>query len=404
MNFDSTVTEKFLRYIKINTKSDEESGTHPSSKCQFDLARLLKQEIEAMDIKGAEIYFDEEHCYLYLKVPKTAGAEPNGPKIGFIAHLDTSPEASGENVNPQITENYDGGDIGHLSPDTFPELKLYKGQTLITTDGTTLLGSDDKSGVAEIMTMLDFFAQNPNEEHGEIRVAFTPDEEIGEGTEFFDIDRFDADFAYTIDGGILGELSYENFNAATATVTINGVQVHPGEAYGKMINAIRLGNEFDTLIPGDMRPETTKGHEGFFHLMDMKGDTSEATLRYLIRDHSRDLFESKKSMLQIAAYIINKKYQDAEVTVEIKDSYYNMEEKIRPQMDIVDRAAECMRKLDIEPKFLPIRGGTDGAMLSYKGLPCPNICAGGHNFHGIYEFVSVQSMGKISELLILIAR
>lgn len=404
MNFDSTVTEKFLRYIKINTKSDEESGTHPSSKCQFDLARLLKQEIEAMDIKGAELYFDEEHCYLYLKVPKTAGAEPNGPKIGFIAHLDTSPEASGENVNPQITENYDGGDIGHLSPDNFPELKHYKGQTIITTDGTTLLGSDDKSGVAEIMTMLDFFAQNPNEEHGEIRVAFTPDEEIGEGTEFFDIDRFDADFAYTIDGGILGELSYENFNAATATVTIKGVQVHPGEAYGKMINAIRLGNEFDTLIPGDMRPETTKGHEGFFHLMDMKGDTSEATLRYLIRDHSRDLFESKKSMLQIAAYIINKKYQDAEVTVEIKDSYYNMEEKIRPQMEIVDRAAKCMRKLDIEPKFLPIRGGTDGAMLSYKGLPCPNICAGGHNFHGIYEFVSVQSMGKISGLLILIAR
>ena len=396
--FEKKLKDRFLRYVMTDTRSDESSGTHPSSRKQFDLLRILKEELEKM---GAdEINVDDEHCYLYAKI--FSNSDKILPKIGFIAHLDTSPEASGI-VHPVLVEDYDGGDVGHLNVDAFPELKRYKGQTLIITDSTSLLGSDDKSGIAEIMTMAEFFLSHPEEEHGEIRIAFTPDEEIGEGSMFFDLDLFDADYAYTVDGGVIGEVSYENFNAASAKIDIRGRNVHPGEAFGKMINAARLAMEFDSMLPSRERPEDTRDHEGFFHLTDIEGDCSEARLSYIIRDHDRDLFEQKKSRIEEAAECLRKRYPDALIKVSMSDTYYNMKEKILPVMHIVDKVKESMESLGIEVLELPIRGGTDGATLSFKGLPCPNICAGGHNFHGIYEFVSLESMTKISRLLVNIA-
>ena len=422
------VVERFLRYVKIDTQSDEESGLHPSTSKQFDLARVLVSELEAL---GIEYFFDEKNCYLYASLepsedissssdpssPKAlAGAASSIPAIGFIAHMDTSPEASGANVDPKIVENYDGGDIllggakasdasaRILSPKDFPELLKYKGQTLITSDGSTLLGADDKAGVAEIMTMLNYLIQHPQIPHGKICVAFTPDEEIGEGTLGFDIGRFGAEYAYTVDGGELGELSYENFNAASATIKITGRNVHPGEAFGKMIHAARLAMEIEAQLPPEERPEKTKDHQGFYHLTDISGDASEATMKYILRDHDQVLFEKKKEMVREVCAKVEATHPGAKIEVEIKDSYFNMLEKIKPHFYVVERCREAMLRCGIEPRIEPIRGGTDGATLSFKGLPCPNICAGGHNFHGVYEYISCEAMAKITGLLVELAR
>lgn len=433
------VVERFLRYVRIDTQSDEESGLHPSTSKQFDLARVLVSELEAL---GVEYFFDEKNCYLYAALapsedlssssdpssPKAlAGAASSIPPIGFIAHMDTSPEASGANVDPKIVENYDGGDIllggagassgsassdapafdastRILSPKDFPELLKYKGQTLITSDGSTLLGADDKAGVAEIMTMLNYLIQHPEIPHGKICVAFTPDEEIGEGTLGFDIGRFGAEYAYTVDGGELGELSYENFNAASATIKITGRNVHPGEAYGKMIHAARLAMEIEAQLPPEERPEKTKDHQGFYHLTDISGDASEATMKYILRDHDQVLFEKKKETVREVCAKVESAHPGAKIDVEIKDTYFNMLEKIKPHFYVVERCREAMLRCGIEPRIEPIRGGTDGATLSYKGLPCPNICAGGHNFHGVYEYISCEAMAKIAGLLVELAK
>ena len=419
MNIQDETCSRFLSYVKIDTKSDEESGLHPSTQKQLDLARLLSKELEKLQV---EHFFDEEKGYLYAWLSDNTGSGKS-TAIGFIAHMDTSPEASGENVKPQFVNNYGGGDIllgkgeiktgeekdnGEAStrvlrPVDFPELKKYIGQTLITSDGTTLLGADDKAGIAEIMTMVSYFVSNPEIPHGKICVAFTPDEEIGEGTYGFDIERFGADYAYTVDGGELGEISYENFNAASATIHVIGRNVHPGEAFGKMIHAGRIAMEIEAGLPNEERPEKTKDHQGFYHLTDMSGDPSEATLKYILRDHDEAEFSKKKETVKRVCKEVEEAHPGVTIEVEIKDSYYNMLEKIKPHFEIVEKAIEAMKKCGIEPKIEPIRGGTDGAMLSYKGLLCPNLCAGGHNFHGVYEYVSVQSMGKITELLIQIA-
>lgn len=396
--------ERFLRYIAVETTSDEESGTHPSSPVQFDLAKMLVTELLKMGISREDLFFDEEHCYIYAKI--RSNTDKDVPAIGFIAHMDTSPEASGRDVRPQFVFDYDGGDIDLkngkvLSPDMFPELLLYKGQTLITTDGCTLLGADDKAGIAEIMAMVDFFIENTAVEHGDICIAFTPDEEIGEGTDFFDIDRFGADYAYTVDGGILGEISYENFNAAGATITIRGCNVHPGEAKDKMINSQRLAMKIDSMIPDSERPETTADREGFFHLCSISGDVNETVMKYIIRDHDRERFEEKKKRLNDICKKISSEYPAADIEAQISDTYYNMIDKISPDhMHIVDNCKKAMKACGVEPIVVPVRGGTDGAMLSYKGLMCPNICAGGHNFHGIYEYISAESMDKIAEILV----
>lgn len=412
----SEAVKRFLRYIKIDTQSDEESGLHPSSGKQFDLARLLASELDTL---GLEYFFDEEKCYLYAWIPASDSALPS---IGFISHMDTSPEASGANVDPQFIENYDGGDIvlgdqsssncsdaassdvRILSPKDFPELLKYKGQTLITSDGTTLLGADDKAGIAEIMTMAHYYVVHPEVPHGKICIAFTPDEEIGEGTLGFDIPRFGADFAYTVDGGELGELSYENFNAASATVKVTGRNVHPGEAFGKMIHASRIAMEIEAKLPTEEKPEKTKDHQGFYHLTDMKGDASEATLKYILRDHDQVLFEKKKETIREVCSEVEAAHPGVKIDVEVKDSYFNMLEKIKPHFEIVERCKAAMLRCGIEPRIEPIRGGTDGATLSHLGLPCPNICAGGHNFHGVYEYISCEAMGRIAELLIELAK
>lgn len=426
----SPVVEKFLRYIAVDTQSSETSGTHPSTEKQKDLGRMLVRELEAMG--AGDLFYDEEHNYIYASVPATVPeAEQSGPfaghVLGFISHMDTSPETSGTDVRPQFTENYDGGDIPLgpavrgsgdaplvLSPATYPELLAYRGQTLITTDGATLLGADDKAGVAEIMTMAEVLLQDiaeagrtgaaPRYRHGKICIGFTPDEEIGQGTEFFDLARFGADVAYTVDGGALGELEYENFNAAGAVVRVHGLTVHPGEAKGKMVNAAAIAAEFQCGLPADQVPEKTEGYEGFYYLCEMEGGTEEATLQYIVRDHDRALFEEKKQYLSDLADRLNDKYGAGTVEVELRDQYYNMKEKVAPDyLFLIEKAKAAMRALCIEPKVQPIRGGTDGAMLSYKGLPCPNLCAGGHNFHGRFEYVPVESLERIVELLLHIA-
>lgn len=401
------VIEKFLRYIAVDTQSSEESETFPSTEKQKNLARMLYNELREMG--AADVYFNERDCFVYAKIPANDGGK-SARRLGFIAHMDTSPEASGSGVKARFVENYDGGDILlnaekniTLSPAQFPELAAYRGKTLIVTDGTTLLGADDKAGVAEIMAAAQRLLTS-GLPHGEICIAFTPDEEIGGGINKFDIERFGADAAYTVDGGGLGELEFENFNAASARITITGLNVHTGEAKGKMVNAAQLAAEYEMLLPAAEKPEHTEGYEGFFHLLSISGDTSRAELKYLIRDHDRAKFESRKELMRRTADLLNAKYGKGRVQIVISDTYYNMREKIEPQnMFLIENAAECMKELGVQPKIQPIRGGTDGANLSFRGLPCPNLFTGGHNYHGVYEYVCAESMELAAELIVKLA-
>ena len=402
---ESGVLERFLNYIAVDTQSKPDISEIPSTDKQRNLAVLLSDELNAL---GASQVRVDEHSYVYASIPATNGK--TYPSLGFIAHMDTSFEYPGDGVKPQIIKDYDGGEILlnkdtglTMSPAEFPDLSEYQGQDLITTDGTTLLGADDKAGIAEIMSMAAYFLSNPQIPHGPIKIAFTPDEEVGRGTDYFDLPGFGADIAYTVDGGMLGELEYENFNAAAGKVHIHGANIHPGSAKGKMKNALLIGMEFQSLLPAFENPMYTEGYEGFYHLNDMHGDVEEAHLNYIIRDHDSKKFAQKKDFFEKAACFLNQKYGENTVTAEVKDNYFNMREKIEPHIYLVDLAREAMEELSITPKICPIRGGTDGARLSYQGLPCPNLCTGGHNFHGKYEFISIQSMEKTVELLIKIA-
>lgn len=403
------VLEKFLKYISFDTQSDENSSSFPSTEKQKKFAEYLASELRQMG--ASDVYFDEEKCYVYAAIPANDGGK-NSKTLGFISHMDTSPDVSGMNVKPRIIEKYDGNDIVLneeknivLHTEKYPEIKSYKGQTIVVTDGTTLLGADDKTGVAEIMQMAEYLLSHPDVKHGRIAVAFTPDEEIGKGVDYFDIQRFGADFAYTVDGGAIGELEYENFNAASAKLSFYGVNVHPGEAKNKMKNAALIAMEFNSMLPAEQKPQFTGGYEGFFHLCEISGDVESAVMEYIIRDHDLDKFSEKKELIRKTADFINLKYGEGTVTAEITDSYFNMRDKICPEyMFLIDNAEKYMRELGIEPRILPIRGGTDGARLSFMGLPCPNICTGGHNFHGRYEYVCVESMEKITALLVKLAQ
>lgn len=400
------IIDRFIRYIKIDTQSDPNNKAFPSTEKQWDLAHLLVDELTEIGLE--EISLDE-NCYLMATLPSNVNFDV--PIIGFIAHLDTSPDYSGTNVNPQFHPNYNGEDIVLnkaknivLSPSYFEDLLLYKGQTLITTDGTTLLGADDKAGIAEIVSAMEYLVQHPEIKHGKIRIGFTPDEEVGKGAHQFDVDKFGTEWAYTMDGSQVGELEYENFNAASAKVVFSGTSVHPGYAKGKMINAMLIANEFISSLPQNETPQETDGFEGFFHLHDMKGDVEKTELKYIIRDHNRDLFEERKVLFQKAVDDLNKKLGSPLVEVEIKNQYFNMREQIEPVIHIVDIAEEAMKQAGIKPLIHAIRGGTDGAQLSYKGLPCPNIFAGGHNFHGRYEFIAAESMQKATDVIVNIAK
>ena len=395
------VIDKFLRYVAVDTQSCEESESQPSTDKQFVLLRMLCDELNAM---GVEATLDE-YGYVMGRIP--ANTDKELPKLGFIAHVDTSPDASGANVKPQIIVNYDGGDIAlegvdglSLKPSEFPELLAHKGETVITTDGTTLLGADDKAGVAEIMTAVEYLMEHPEVKHGPIRIGFTPDEEIGRGVAKFDVAKFDADYAYTMDGGEVGELEFENFNAAAATVHIQGRNVHPGYAKGKMKNAIRIGIEFDSLLPAGAKPELTEGYEGFYHLISYSGTVEEATFSYIIRDHDLALYEQKKKFICEVADEINRRYGEGTAIVEVRHQYYNMRTQVEPHYHIVEKAVKAMEMAGVQPKIQPIRGGTDGANLSYMGLPCPNIFAGGLNFHGKMEWVTVQNMEKATHVIL----
>lgn len=400
------VTDRFLRYVKYDTQSDELTNLTPSTPGQFAFAQILEKELRELGLE--EISLDE-NGYLMATLP--ANTDKKGvPTVGFIAHLDTSPDMSGRNVNPRIVKAYEGGDITLneadniiLSPSQFPELLNYLGQDLIVTDGTTLLGADDKAGIAEIISAMEFLQEHPEIKHGDIRIAFNPDEEIGQGAHKFDVGHFGADWAYTMDGGEIGELEFENFNAAVARVIFRGRNVHPGYAKHKMINSMRIANQFIIMLPRWETPEHTEGYEGFYHLVSMQGTVEETVLTYIIRDHDHDWFERRKKELEHLSRKINNEFPNC-CTIDIKDQYYNMREKVEPQMHIVDIAEEAMRRAGITPKVQPIRGGTDGAQLSFKGLPCPNIFAGGLNFHGRYEFVPVRSMQKAMEVIVEIAR
>lgn len=405
----TNVIEKFLRYVKMDTQSSENASTFPSTEKQKRFAACLAEELQTMG--ASEVKMDEKYGYVYARIPATDGGKKK-QVIGFIAHMDTSPETSGANVKPRIVERYDGKDILLqeekqivLSPKQFPELLEYVGQSLIVTDGTTLLGADDKAGVAEIMTMAEYLIAHPELEHGEIAIAFTPDEEIGAGVDYFDLEQFGADVAYTVDGGGIGELEYENFNAAWAKVTVHGTTVHPGEAKNKMKHAALIAMEFEQNLPREQKPSYTEEYEGFYHLTGMEGDVEKATLTYIIRDHDREKFEQKKEFVNHITHFLNQKYGEGTVITEMEDSYYNMKEKIVPEyFYLVDQVISCMKEVGIEPKVQPIRGGTDGARLSFMGLPCPNICTGGHNYHGRYEYCVVESMEKIVSLLLAIAQ
>lgn len=400
------IIDRFIRYIKIDTQSDPNNKAFPSTEKQWDLAHLLVKELKEIGLEEVSL---DENCYLMATLPSNVDFQV--PTIGFIAHLDTSPDYSGTNVNPQFHPNYNGEDIVLnkaknivLSPSYFEDLLLYKGQTLITTDGTTLLGADDKAGIAEIVSAMEYLVQHPEIKHGKIRIGFTPDEEVGKGAHQFDVDKFGTEWAYTMDGSQVGELEYENFNAASAKVVFSGTSVHPGYAKGKMINAMLIANEFISSLPKNETPQETDGFEGFFHLHDMKGDVEKTELKYIIRDHNRDLFEERKILFQKAVDDLNKRLGSPLVEVEIKDQYFNMRKKIEPVMHIVDIAEEAMKQAGIKPLIHAIRGGTDGAQLSYKGLPCPNIFAGGHNFHGRYEFIAAESMQKATDVIVNIAK
>jgi len=392
--------DRFLRYIAVDTQSDPGSETQPSSEKELDLLRILRDELEAMGVK-ADL---DEYGYVMGTIPSNIGEDI--PAIGFIAHVDTSPDASGTNIKPQIIRNYDGKDIPlkgveglALKTEEFPELLKYKGQTIITTDGTTLLGADDKAGVAEIMDAVQYIMAHPEFRHGEIKIGFTPDEEIGRGVVKFDVKRFGARYAYTMDGGEIGELEYENFNAAAAEIHIQGRNIHPGYAKGKMINSMLVAMELNALLPVEQRPEYTEGYEGFFHLTGINGTVEETTLSYIIRDHDMELYESKKRLMQDAVDFINRKFGNV-ATLKLKHQYYNMRKEVEPHYFIVEKAFKAMQMEGIEPNVKPIRGGTDGANLSFMGLPCPNIFAGGHNFHGKMEFVPLESMEKASRVIL----
>ena len=399
------LVNRFMRYVRINTESAEDAGVTPSTPGQMEFVQRLQTELEAMGLE--EITLDE-HGYLFATLP--ANTTRTVPTIGFIAHVDTSPDVTGENVNPRIVENYNGTDIvlsaeNHtiLSTEEFPELLRYVGNDLIVTEGQTLLGADDKAGVAEIISAIAYLQAHPEIEHGKIRIGFNPDEEIGLGAHKFDVDLFGCDWAYTMDGGEVGELEYENFNASSARITINGRNVHPGYAKGKMLNSMRVAAEFMSMLPKNEVPECTDGYEGFFHLMSIKGGVEQTTLTYIIRDHSAEIMAKRKELLQRCVKTLNEKYGNDIVTIELADQYKNMREVIEPMMYVIDIACQAMREAGVEPKIKPIRGGTDGAQLSFKGLPCPNIFAGGVNFHSRYEFVPVGSMKKAMMTIVKIA-
>ncbi len=400
------VLERFLKYVQIDTQSDEATGTSPSTAKQHELARLL--EIELKEIGAEEIYYDKEHCYVYASIPATKGYECT-PVIGFIAHMDTAPSMSGTNVKPKIIEKYNGDDIVlNNSPEVilktteFPEIMKYIGQDLVVTDGTTLLGADDKAGIAEIMTMSEYLLKHPECKHGKIRIGFTPDEEIGCGPNHFDMALFGAEYAYTVDGGALGELEFENFNAAGAKVTIHGCNVHPGSAKDKMKNAILISQEFQSLLPIAENPMFTEKYEGFYHLDAIEGTVECTKMDYIIRDHDMAKFLQKKQLFEQIADFMNQKYGMGTIEIDMADSYYNMRKMIEPHMFLIDYAKEAMLELGIEPIITPIRGGTDGARLSFMGLPCPNLCTGGENLHGKFEYICVQSMEKVCYLLVML--
>lgn len=400
-----TVVERFLKYVSFDTQSDENSGVTPSTPKQMVFAKYLKAELE--DLGFEEITLDD-NGYLFASLP--ANTDKEVPVIGFIAHMDTSPDMSGAGVSPRIVYGYDGSDIVLceeenivLSPKQFPELLGHKGEDLIATNGKTLLGADDKAGIAEIVSAMVYLKEHPEIKHGKIRVGFNPDEEIGMGAHKFDVEKFGCDWAYTMDGGEVGELEFENFNAASAKVTVKGRNVHPGYAKNKMINSLRVANEFVALLPANEVPECTEGYEGFYHLTGMSGDVEQTVISYIIRNHDRAKFETAKENMKKWADTINGKYGEEIVTVDVKDQYYNMREKIEPVMYIIDTAFKAMEEAGVTPKVTPIRGGTDGAQLSFKGLPCPNIFAGGLNFHGKYEFVPIQSIEKAMNVVAKIA-
>ena len=399
------IIRRFISYVTIDTESDPNSNTTPSTAKQWDLANKLAEELRTIGMQDVTI---DSNAYIMATLPSNVDHEV--PTIGFVSHFDTSPDFTGANVKPQIIEDYDGSDIVLndaknivLSPDYFEDLLLYKGQTLITTDGTTLLGADDKAGICEIVSAMEYLIRHPEIKHGKVRVGFTPDEEIGRGAHKFDVKKFGAKWAYTMDGSQVGELEYENFNAAGAVVTVKGKIVHPGYAKGKMINSMYIAQKFIESLPRLETPEHTEGYQGFFHLHDMKGKVEETELHYIIRDHDKDQFEARKAFMIQIMETMNAQYGDGTITLDIKDQYFNMKEKVEPVMHIVDIAEEAMKQLDIKPLIKPIRGGTDGSQLSYMGLPCPNIFAGGHNFHGRYEYVPVESIIKATNVICKIA-
>lgn len=398
--------KRLISYAKVDTQSNEESETCPSTPGQLTLLNMLVEELKSIGMKDITI---DENGYVMATLP--ANTDKEVPTIGFLAHVDTATDFTGANVKPQVVENYDGTDIVLnkelnivLSPNQFPSLHKYKGQTLITTDGTTLLGADDKAGVAEIMTAMEYLIQHPEIKHGKIRVAFTPDEEIGRGPQKFDVEKFGAKFAYTMDGGPLGELQYESFNAAAAKITIYGNNIHPGSAKGKMVNSIKIGTELNSMLPAKEAPEFTEGYEGFYHLLAFNGDVEKTQLYYIIRDHDREKFEAKKANLKNIVELLQNKYGKNTLSLDMHDQYYNMREKIEPVKEVFDNAKEAMERLEIKPVIEPVRGGTDGSQLSYMGLPTPNIFAGGENMHGKFEYVSAETMEKATEVIIEIAK
>lgn len=400
------IIKRFVSYVTVDTESDPNNPAFPSTEKQWDLARLLEAELKEIGMHDVTL---DENCYIMATLPSNLDYEV--PTIGFVSHIDTSPDFTGANVKPQIHENYDGGDILLnkeknivLSPSYFDDLLQYKGQTIITTDGTTLLGADDKAGITEIVSAMEYLINHPEIKHGTIRICFTPDEEVGKGAHKFDVKKFGAEWAYTMDGSQIGELEYENFNAAGAKVTITGKIVHPGYAKGKMINSMTIASDFINRLPANEVPERTQGYEGFFHLYQLEGKVESTVLQYIIRDHDKQLFENRKQQMQEIVDSMNKKLGSNLIQVDIKDQYYNMKEKVVPVMHIVDIAEDVMKDLGITPLIKPIRGGTDGSQLSYMGLPCPNIFAGGHNFHGRYEYVPAESIIKATEVIVGIAQ
>ena len=398
-----SLIDRFLRYVKIDTQSDDTvTDIFPSTKKQLNLSNLLVEELKELGLKDVTI---DEYGYVMATVP--GNSDKKVPVIGFLAHVDTAPDMSGKDVKPRFVENYDGNDI-QLNPNVlisvkdFPEIMAYKGQTLIVTDGTTLLGADDKAGVAEIMTVIEYMVSNPDFKHGDIRIGFTVDEEVGRGVDHFDVKRFNADFAYTLDGGAIGELEYENFNAAGAKITVQGRNIHPGYAKNKMINAILIAQEFNSMLPVCERPEHTADYEGFYHLIKIEGSVENASFQYIVRDHDREKFEARKQYMTKIAVYLNDKYGKDVINLVLTDQYYNMREKVEPVYHVVETAVKAMEAVGVKPEVRPIRGGTDGARLSYMGLPCPNLFAGGENFHGKHEYVPVESMVKACEVMLKI--